>query len=312
MCSCNYWHHLGFLCAALNPTQGQMCLQRPARGRQAQEVLVFLWQMQQVLGLGCTWCWWEDPGNMWAAGTDGTSFASVPLMLQHCGVRGRHLYHEHWSLHCTAAGQAQALMPWALQPMSSCMCARAGTCAAVLRSTGRDWTVAKGFGATVTCTGFQLVLHTLWPSHVVSTRSQAALWAHVVEVTVIKSWAWLWLMGSGPHCGLGATAAAATAAESHAVPHTAVLGQQGQVPGRCRQWCWCCRSQTLVTEMWKQKVEAVPLCCYLPRAGQPCGHKSWGCLCHISPPVAVVRCSFRIYLSLWIMNVARSGHPHSS
>lgn len=70
-------------------------------------------------------------------------------------------------------------MPWALQPMSSYMCARAGACAAVLRSTGRDWRAAKGFGATVTCTGFQLALNTPWPSHVVSTRSQAALWAQV-------------------------------------------------------------------------------------------------------------------------------------
>lgn len=38
-----------------------------------------------------------------------------------------------------------------------------------------DWTAAKGFGATVTGTGCQLPLHTLWPSCVVSTRSQAAV-----------------------------------------------------------------------------------------------------------------------------------------
>lgn len=45
-----------------------------------------------------------------------------------------------------------------------------------------DWTTAtaaKGFGATVTGTGFQLALQTLWPSHVTSTRSQAAPWAWV-------------------------------------------------------------------------------------------------------------------------------------
>lgn len=57
-------------------------------------------------------------------------------------------------------------------------------------------------------------------------------------------------------------------------------------------------------------VEAVPLCCCLPRAGQPCGHKSRGSQCHVSTSVAVVHCSFRIYLSLRIMNVASSGHPH--
>lgn len=85
----------------------------------------------------------------------------------------------------------QALMPWALQPVSACVCARAGACGTVLRSTGGAWAMvlwaplvvdraaAEGFGATVTGTGFQLVLQTLWPSHVVSTRSQAALWAQV-------------------------------------------------------------------------------------------------------------------------------------
>lgn len=64
MSSCNSWHHLGFLCPAHNPTQCQMCLQRPAYGCQAQEMLGFLWQMQQVLGLVCAWCWWENPGSM--------------------------------------------------------------------------------------------------------------------------------------------------------------------------------------------------------------------------------------------------------
>lgn len=68
----------------------------------------------------------------------------------------------------------------------------------------------------------------------------------------------------------------------------------------------------MVTEVWKQKVEALPLCCRLSQAGKPCGHKSRGYLCHVSTSVTVVRCSFWIYLSLGIMNVACSGHPHSS
>lgn len=64
----------------------------------------------------------------------------------------------------------------------------------------------------------------------------------------------------------------------------------------------------MVTEVWKQKVETVPLCCHLPRYG----HKSRTYLCHVSTSVAVVRCSFQINLSLQIMNVACSGHLHSS
>lgn len=51
-----------------------------------------------------------------------------------------------------------------------------------------DWTAPEGFGAAVTGTRFQLALiHTPWPCYVVSTRSQAALWAQVVEGSLLLS-----------------------------------------------------------------------------------------------------------------------------
>lgn len=308
MSSCNSWHHLGFLCTALNPTQGQMCLQRPARGHQAQEVLGFLWQMQQVLGLGVL----SAGGRSLGVCEQQALMAHLWPQCQQCcstaGERSRCLYHEPWSLDCTSERQAQALMPWALQPMSSCMCARAAACAAVLRSTGRDWRAAKGFGATVTCTGFQLALHTPWPSHVVSTTSQAALWACTggsgVTVTSPGHGCDRWTLEHAVaweqlcHCQC-CRAPRCTA-------HSAA-GPAGPSPKQM---------QAVVLMLQEPDhadwgVEAVPWCCCLPRAGQPCGHKSWGYLCHISTSVAVVRCSFRICLSLQIINVACSGHPRS-
>lgn len=41
------------------------------------------------------------------------------------GMGGRHLCHGHWSSNHAAADKQQVLMLWALEPVSSCMCARA-------------------------------------------------------------------------------------------------------------------------------------------------------------------------------------------
>lgn len=61
----------------------------------------------------------------------------------------------------------------------------------------------------------------------------------------------------------------------------------------------------MVTEVQKA---TVPLCCCLSESS-PAVMGSKGDPHHVCAPVAVVRCSFWIYLSLQIMDVACSGHP---
>lgn len=63
-------------------------------------------------------------------------------------------------------------------------------------------------------------------------------------------------------------------------------------------------------------VEAESCCAFmllpLQAAGQRCRCKSRGDPRHVCTSVAVVHCSFWIFLSLQIINVASSGHPHFS
>lgn len=103
----------------------------------------------------------------------------------------------------------------------------------------------------------------------------------------------------------------ASAAEPHTALHTAVLGHQGQVPSRCRWWCRCCRSQTMVTEVWKQKVELCLCAAVSLEQGSHAGTRAEGTSATslLLSQLCVVHSGS---LSLQIINVACSGHPHSS